>query len=223
MDGTLVYFAIDYLSARMAVLEYFEGRGFPTGYLTTSLPIMEQVGQARDHFTSQGLSPDDLVSMMADVDQIVQSFEMEAARGTRAVDGIGDILKFCANSGLKQAVWTLNHSKIAEFTLDRTGLHSYFEVVVGRDAVTRPKPALDHLQAILSRLNLHEPKRALVVGDHPMDVEGGLLAGTYTVGVVTPRHDRSEFEKADWIISQDSMHDFVTLLQERFVLPRQSR
>ncbi|MHA1734218.1 MAG: HAD family hydrolase [Promethearchaeota archaeon] len=223
MDGTLVYFKIDFASARRATIAFLEAEGVPRGTLTVDVPIFEQVELARDYFLGAGRGEEYLRQLVARVDALVQEFERKATEETRAVEGIVDVLEFCRESGLVQAVWTLNHTEIAEFTLKRVGIREYFDEVVGRDSVARPKPDTSHLQEVLDRLGLVDPGRVLVVGDHPHDIEGGIRVGTRTMAVQTTRHPASEFTHAEDVVPQGSIRTIVSTLKDKYILPRQPR
>ena len=53
-----------------------------------------------------------------------------------------------------------------------------------RSEVARVKPHPDHLLCALERLSV-EPTRAVMVGDHWMDVQAGRAAGMATVGILS--------------------------------------
>ena len=80
-------------------------------------------------------------------------------------------------------VLTRNTHEHAIRTLEVTGLDRFFDasVVVGRDqAQPKPSPAGVH---VLLRHWRAEPSDAVMVGDHPFDLEAGKRAGTATVWV----------------------------------------
>jgi phosphoglycolate phosphatase len=72
-----------------------------------------------------------------------------------------------------------------------------------RDDVELVKPDPEHLLAALRALEV-EPHHALMVGDHPMDVRAGRLAGTRTVAVLTGYSPAERFapESPDLILDQ---------------------
>lgn len=67
--------------------------------------------------------------------------------------------------------------------------HETVGAVLTRDDVERVKPDPEHLGNALERLGV-TPAAALMVGDHPLDVETGKRAGTMTAGVLSGGYDR---------------------------------
>ena len=86
--------------------------------------------------------------------------------------------------GRRLAVVTSRASAGASLILEAMGLAPLFEVVVGLEAVERPKPDPEAVLRALALLDV-APGRALMVGDTPDDVRAGLAAGTATAGVTT--------------------------------------
>ena len=69
-----------------------------------------------------------------------------------------------------------------------------YDVLLTRDDVEKVKPDPQHLLDALSMLD-SEPEKALMVGDHMMDILAGKRAGTRTAAVLTLR-SREDFEEA---------------------------
>lgn len=61
-------------------------------------------------------------------------------------------------------------------------LRRHFACVLTREDVERVKPHPGHLLQALGILGC-EPGRAIMIGDHPMDIRTGKSAGSYTAGV----------------------------------------
>jgi len=70
------------------------------------------------------------------------------------------------------------------------------DAFIPRDSVTRVKPHPDHLIQAIKEMSIHHPERCLMVGDHPMDIEGGKRMGMKTAGVLTGKTTWQEFIKA---------------------------
>ncbi len=78
------------------------------------------------------------------------------------------------------AVFTGGSQRAARILLTAAGLIDQFEVVVGGDEVTLPKPAPDGLLETCSRLRL-APANCAYIGDSPLDVEAATRAGVLAV------------------------------------------
>jgi len=77
--------------------------------------------------------------------------------------------------------------------LKLVGLDSAFEIIVGADNVTHPKP---HPEPVLKALELlqADPKRAVFIGDSRHDLECGRAAGVQTAAVLWGPFDRAHLE-----------------------------
>jgi phosphoglycolate phosphatase len=63
-------------------------------------------------------------------------------------------------------------------------IDDYCSCVLTRDHVKNVKPDPEHLGPALERADC-SGAQALMVGDHPMDIEAGKRAGTHTAAVLT--------------------------------------
>ncbi len=84
-----------------------------------------------------------------------------------------------------------------DFTLDRLGFRSYFDVLVDGTEVERPKPFPDIYLLAARKLNL-QPEQCIVFEDSPVGAAAGKAAGMRTVGVETIP---TIFDNVDLVIS----------------------
>lgn len=77
--------------------------------------------------------------------------------------------------------------------LKKVGLENAFDVVVGADEVTNPKPHPEPVQVALSRLSV-TPEEAVFIGDSRHDMECGRAAGVKTAAVLWGPFGRSDLE-----------------------------
>lgn len=83
------------------------------------------------------------------------------------------------SAGVRLGIVTSKPNALARRGLSVSGLADYFEVVVGADDVTRPKPAAEPVERALAALGA--PREAAVfVGDSPHDMLAGRAAGVST-------------------------------------------
>lgn len=97
-------------------------------------------------------------------------------------DGVYEAVKALKERGVKLGVVTNKVHHMAVRGLKVTRLHSFFDVVVGFDDVSRGKPHAEPIMKALESLN-STPESALMVGDSQFDVQAGKNAGTYTACV----------------------------------------
>ena len=83
------------------------------------------------------------------------------------------ILMTIASSRTSTSLWAFLHDM---------GIAPYFELVIGAEDVSQPKPSPMPVLYILDKLHV-PPHQALVVGDMPVDILMGRNAGTRTCGV----------------------------------------
>jgi HAD superfamily hydrolase (TIGR01509 family) len=130
---------------------------------------------------------------------------------TRILPGVEMALAHFKMLGLKQSVATLKHSDVASKILERLGLLSYFDLVLGITDVTNPKPASDVIDLTLTRLQV-DPREAVFVEDTTIGLEAGKKAGVYTVGVTTGTDDRERLAvlSPDYIV--DGLRELTHLI-----------
>ena len=88
-----------------------------------------------------------------------------------------------SNAKHKEICATLQHVKIKE---------NYFDLIIGNDDVTHPKPAPDEM---IKAEQLLKIKKGYMVGDSIYDVRAGNKAGLKTIAVLTGNHSRKELKK----------------------------
>ncbi|MCJ7703989.1 MAG: HAD family hydrolase, partial [Desulfobacterales bacterium] len=93
-------------------------------------------------------------------------------------------------------------------------IDDYCDVFISRDSVDKVKPHPDHLNSTLGALKV-SGEEAVMVGDHIIDIQAGKKVGMKTVGVLTGRINREEFEKAgaDYILRDVS--EIYPLLKDK--------
>lgn len=137
-----------------------------------------------------------LTQMGAPLDVILESFGLSAAHAPvyaaastarrdliRPYPGIADVLHALRAAGTRTAVATgKSHARAIE-ALETGGLADLFDVVVGSDEVTRPKPAPEILHTALSRLPGPPvpASEAVFVGDSVYDLRCGRDARVATI------------------------------------------
>ena len=84
---------------------------------------------------------------------------------------------------------------------------------VSRNSVKKVKPHPDHLSFVMKALQI-SGEEAVMVGDHIIDIQSGKRVGMKTIGVLTGRTTKEEFEKAgaDYILREAS--EVCELLEE---------
>nr|MDO8080001.1 HAD family hydrolase [Candidatus Freyarchaeota archaeon] len=194
-DGTLVYFKIDIISARRDVIGILVKYGAPESILSLDQSIVKMVEKSILIIRSQDDSGSKILSMLKEVDEAVEKYEIEAAHKTSPIPGAIELLRKLKNKGFKLGIFTFNKSSVVNFLLNRIGVRSLFDVVVARDDVERPKPDSCHLSKTLSLLGV-TAEEAIVVGDHPNDIISARSVGAKSIGVLSSGHSVDELKSA---------------------------
>ena len=115
-----------------------------------------------------------------DARALIVEMEMDAARRGKLFSFTKGMLLDLTRRGVRTAVITRNCDAAVKTVFP--DIESYCGAFLSRDHVPRVKPDPDHLLRALERVGV-APGRALMVGDHPVDVRTGKSAGTFTAGV----------------------------------------
>ena len=94
--------------------------------------------------------------------------------------GIPTLVKKLHQAGSPLGVVSCKRRPLIEAELELAGLRGFFDVVIGFEDVTPPKPAPDPLLAAIARLGLSRSS-AIYVGDSMVDLETGRAARVRTV------------------------------------------
>ena len=97
-------------------------------------------------------------------------------------DGVAETLRLLKAQGLKMAIVSTKRSETIRHGLNFMGVSDIFDVLVGLDHVSNPKPHPEPLHLALEQLGASHDE-ALMIGDNSHDIEGGKNAGVRTAGV----------------------------------------
>ena len=108
--------------------------------------------------------------------------------------GAKKLLEDLKSKGIKTAVATNRSRKRIEQDLARLKINNYFNVVIAREDVMKPKPDPEIFLIAAKKLDV-PPNECVVIEDAIHGVEAAKKAGMIAIGVCSPIH--STFEKAD--------------------------
>lgn len=116
---------------------------------------------------------------------VLDGFESRAAALAVPAEGAEEIVHGLRRAGVLVGIVSRNSRAAIELSMKNfLGLSlDDFHVVASRDVPGRPKPAPDVIHYALESLGV-EAREALVVGDHPLDVQAGCAAGSLTALLV---------------------------------------
>jgi phosphoglycolate phosphatase len=198
-DGTLVHLNIDFAQMRADVEAVLPRYGLSTEG-KSSLYTLEFIEERVEELTSRD-GEETAAAFRQDVEAAMVAIEMAAADTAEIHPGVPGLLGKLRERGIKIGIVTRNCRAAVERILRNDALAH--DALLTRDDVEAVKPAPDHLLAALRLLGV-EPRHALMVGDHPMDVRAGRIVGTETVAVLTGYSPLERFlpEEPDLILEQ---------------------
>lgn len=205
LDGTLVDTPSGIVKAFIAGLDSM-GITF-----TDTQAIRATIGMPLEKAFSQLLAiPVDDVQVSLAVRQYQAAFREIVLPQARALvfPGVVDGLSALKNRGYGLAVATSKVFTSAQALLEAANLWSFFDLVVGADMVTHPKPHPEMGLLVMSRLG-NSPENSVMVGDTTHDLLMAKQAGIHAIGVTWGIHDRKTLLTAQpgWIV--DSFDDVV--------------
>jgi HAD superfamily hydrolase (TIGR01549 family) len=125
-----------------------------------------------EHFLGRPISAEDL-------ERYHTAYE-QAIAGLQPFPGVVEMLEQLSRASYHLGLFTSATRRAAARVLARARLDRHFEVVVGGDEVTQPKPAPDGLELVCRRLGVR-PNQAAYVGDALVDLECARQAGALAI------------------------------------------
>lgn len=199
-DGTLAVLNIDFSFMKEEVFELMRHydiaeEGLREKYL---LEIIDEVCQILREKT-----PSRAEDFYQKAHQIIHDVELRGAEDGSLMPGIDTLLRNLRDQGIKVGIVTRNCEEAVRKVFP--SIDDHCDVFVSRDSTKKVKPHPDHLTSVLKRLSVSGDE-AVMIGDHPIDIQAGWRVGMKTVGVLTGRTEREEFEKAgaDYVLEDVS-------------------
>lgn len=177
-DGTLAELTLDFAAMRADVIDLTVGYGLSIEE-SDGRPVLELIDDA--HARLLAYAPAAAAAYRSDAIAQISSREIAAARDGRLFDGVRSFLTALRSRGLRIAIVTRNCEVALRIVFP--DVDDYVDAVVSRERTPHVKPHPDHLACALSMLAV-EPSRALMIGDHPIDMRAGSAARIRSIGVL---------------------------------------
>lgn len=189
-DGTLAVLNIDFSLMREEVFDLMrrygiEERKVQEKYL---LEIIDEVYQILCK-----KSPSAAEAFYTESHHILHEVEMNAAEKGRLIPGTEATLKGLRKKGIKVGIITRNCEEAVRKVFP--DIDDFCDIFVSRDSVKKVKPHPDHLTYVIKSLKI-SGEESIMVGDHVIDIQAGKRVGMKSIGVLTGRTGKEEFEKA---------------------------
>ncbi len=146
---------------------------------------------------------------------LIRELELEAARRGSLFPFTRTLLRELRQAEIKIAIITRNCEEAVRIVFP--DLDRYCEGFLARDHVHRVKPDPDHLLQALEKIGA-SPETALMVGDHPLDMQTGQRAGVMTAGVASGNASEPDLLSAGADLTARSCQELMLLLKTRKLL-----
>jgi phosphoglycolate phosphatase len=207
-DGTLAVLNIDFSLMRERVYDLMRRYGIgeetiQEKYLLEVIDEAYQILRRKNHSNAEAFQEKSHL--------ILHDLEMSAAQEGKLIPGAKPTLRSLREKGVKVGIITRNcEDAVRKIFPD---IDDFCDVFVSRNSVKKVKPHPNHLTYVMKSLGILV-EEAVMVGDHIIDVHAGKRVGMKTIGVLTGRTTKEEFEKAgaDYILREAS--EVFELLEE---------
>jgi phosphoglycolate phosphatase len=176
-DGTLVATRIDFAAMRQAIASLLQ-----RWQLAPVVPgqyhyVLEMVAAGCKALQADA---ERAAAFECEAMDIIETFEMQTCPFAAPIPGAVETLVQLAATGYQVGIITRNGRRgVAAITSRYPIPH---DVLLTREDVANVKPHPEHLLTAMRALNL-PPSQALMVGDHPTDIDCGKAAGVLSAGV----------------------------------------
>lgn len=199
-DGTLAVLNIDFSLMRERIFDLMRGYGIQDETIQEKY-LLEITDEAYQLLWEK--DPTGAEAFYQESHHILHEVEMKAAEEGRLIPGTEATLERLRKRGIKIGIITRNCEDAVRKVFP--GIDDFCDVFVSRNSVKKVKPHPDHLTYVMRRLKI-SGEEAVMVGDHMIDVQAGRNVGMKTIGVLTGRTKKEEFEKAgaDYVLRDAS-------------------
>ncbi|MBN2769024.1 MAG: HAD family hydrolase [Campylobacterales bacterium] len=173
LDGTLI-------DSTEAIIESF---GVSFAHFAEPIPPKEKITQhighpLEDMFASLGVSQE---SIDMHVVRYKEHYQKVSKQKTILLPNAKEAVEL-ASKYAKLGVVTTKTGKFSKMLLEHLGLFEYFDVLIGREDVLKPKPDAEPVIKALIKLNI-DKKSCWMIGDTCMDILAAKAAGIYSTAV----------------------------------------
>jgi phosphoglycolate phosphatase len=211
-DGTLAESCLDFSEMKRRLsslaLEYLPSlRGQPNMPALEWMQVLAvEIGRVKKIETA------DFLSRAA---SLILDMELAAASQGSLFPFSRPMLLSLKEQRIKTAIITRNCTEAVRVVFP--DLHSYCNCLLTRDHVERVKPHPDHLLHAIEAIYV-SPRCALMVGDHPLDIETGKRAGVRTAGVWSGKASRADLidSGADWVAA--NCEELMQILEAQAII-----
>ena len=197
-DGTLARLNIDFQALRLEILALAQDFGLKEPVLPDPPYLLELAGALSAELAVR--EPGQAAVFLNRSLALIEAREWQAASPENLFPYTPRVLAGLLQENYQIAILTRNSGASVRRVFP--DIDRYCHLFLPREAVPRPKPDPGHLLEALHRFQV-PARKAVMVGDHPLDILSGKKTGTRTIGVLTGRTGAAELEaaQADIVLS----------------------
>lgn len=121
-----------------------------------------------------------------------------------------DLLELLQNK--KVALLSNKREAPCKTILKHFNIDHHFKIVLGGDSLPKKKPSPEPIFHICKYLDV-KPENSLMIGDSPVDLDAGRLAGAKTIGILEGLSPAEMMKKSQADIFLHQVRDLIPLLQ----------
>lgn len=195
LDGTLLRPGTDFAAMRADVQALVRAAGVPEGVAFRH--ILGGTEAACAWLRAEGREAE-AAALRAHAYALIEGRERAGLERAQAIPGVREAIE-AWRGRFQLGIFTRTHPEVLRASIARFGLGD-FDVLLSRDDGP-PKPDPAQVRLALARVGVGA-RDALVVGDHPFDMQSARGAGVRGVGVLTGSGTREELlrEGAAWVL-----------------------
>lgn len=212
-DGTLAELRLDFpaMKRRLKVLaqEYF-----PDALETPNVPALEWL-ETLVAVLKERNRAEAAWELEQRANALIKGIEIDAAHCGALFPFTRSLLNELREGGIKIAIITRNCEAAVRIVFP--DLDRYCAGFLARDHVERVKPDPDHLLQALQHLAASS-ESALMVGDHPLDMQAGKSAGVLTAGVWSGNASEEDLIRAGASLTARNCQELILALRAQQLL-----
>jgi phosphoglycolate phosphatase len=175
---------VDFPKFKSLVIRRIGEFGDDAGAYSASETIVAILDRFERRMVGKGTAESEVRRMLAELDRIMDSVEMEKVERTAALPGAREVLELLRGRGVKVGVLTRGCAEYASRALSLTGMAGLVDSMECRNSHTRPKPYPDSYLRLVGALGVAKDE-TIFVGDHPIDAQCAANAGVPFIAVMT--------------------------------------
>jgi phosphoglycolate phosphatase len=184
LDDTLVESTVDFAKFRKLVIQRIGTYGDDCSFYSPNETIVKIIARFEDRMRNRGVDENEIRTMLADLDRIMDGVELERVSETTAINGAVELLVYLRKKGIRIGILTRGCEEYALTALRITGMQTLVDEVECRNSNTKAKPDPDSYLNLVRTLGVPK-EETIFVGDHPIDAQCAANAGVPFMAVRT--------------------------------------